>query len=399
VTRARRLRLQLALVAASLFGCTLLVGCPDKESASGNSRAGGDSPSANEMPASKPLFADAIKDVGIDFVHEAPAGQTPYAMHRHLGSGAAVLDFDGDGRLDLYFLQNGGDAAKTTCRLYRQTDGGKFVDVSQGSGLDIKALGMGAAIGDANNDGKVDVVVTEYRRTRIFINRATGDRPQFVDITKDAGIDNVFWGTSCGFVDFDRDGWLDLVVVNYVDYDPSRWCDGGSGWQDFCGPDNFAGRIAKLYRNVSGEPNADLAVANERPIRFRDVTTASGLSKAPGPGLGVFCADFSGDRWPDIFVTNDGKPNHLWINQRNGTQRNGTFVEDALTNGVATNAMGKDEANMGIAVGDVDGNGLFDLFVTHLTTETHTLWMQDIRGFSRWPAASPPPGAAPALAR
>lgn len=355
------------LCAAATFGCG---------SSSTTSNNGQEATAASNATAGskngEPLFADATSELGIDFILEAAAGKSPYAMHRTMGSGAAVLDFDGDGRLDLYFLQNGGDAANSTSRLYRQDESGKFVDVSQDSGLGFKALGMGVAVGDADNDGKVDVLVTEYGRTRLFANRTVGKQPAFVDISKTAGIDNVLWGTSCCFVDFDRDGWLDVVLVNYVDYDPSRWCDGGTGRQDFCGPDNFPGRVTKLYRNVSRDAQGEAG----QEIRFQDITTSSGLAAHPGPGLGVFCADFNGDRWPDIFVTNDGRPNHLWINQHDGT-----FKEEGLLSGIATNAMGKAEANMGIAIGDVDGNGLFDLFVTHLTTETHTLWMQDKRGF------------------
>jgi len=231
---------------------------------------------------------------------------------------------------------------------------------------------MGVAVGDINNDGKVDVLVTEFGRTRLFLNQSTDAKPRFVDVTEGSGISNSMWATSSCFVDYDRDGWLDLVVVNYLDYDPSRWCADGSGRHDFCGPDNFSGRPTKLYRNLGRAARPEDAAAG---YLFEDVTVAAGLAATPGPGLGVFCADFNGDRWADIFIANDGKPNHLWINKQDGT-----FVEEGLFTGLATNAMGKAEANMGVAIGDVDGNGLFDLFVTHLTSETHTLWQQESRG-------------------
>lgn len=323
-----------------------------------------------------PLFADATSELGIHFVHVAGDGERPYDMPRVIGSGVGILDFDGDGRLDLYFLQNGGPRSEHRSRLFQQRENGRFVDVSVGSGLDVPASGMGVAVGDVNNDGKVDVFISEYGRIRLFANRTVGRVPKFEDITAAAGIDNLFWGTSSCFVDYDRDGWLDLIVVNYVDYDSSRSCFDGRGRREFCGPDNFAGRVTKLYRNLTGDPGDEQGDdAKVRPIRFRDVTVDAGLAAHPGPGLGVFCADFNADRWPDIFVANDGRPNHLWINQRNGT-----FKEEALLSGIATNVMGKAEANMGIAIGDVDGNGLFDVFVTHLTTETHTLWVQGPRG-------------------
>jgi hypothetical protein len=338
-----------------------------------NSSANGTSDVANSessKPDAEPqLFADVTKKIGVDFVHEPGEYRDAHFMPRMVGSGAAALDYDGDDRLDLFLIQNGGEKSSTTCRLFHQETDGTFKDVSKGSGLDVKAMGMGVAVGDANNDGRVDLVLTEYGRTRLFLNRSNSAEPVFEDVTEAAGIENVFWGTSCAFFDYDRDGWLDLIVVNYVNYDPGRWCAPDNGRRDFCGPDNFPGRIAKLFRNQGASSN------DRDSARFEDVTSASGLAQHPGPGLGVFCADFNGDRWPDIFIANDGKPNHLWINQQDGT-----FTEEGLQSGVATNAMGKAEANMGIAIGDIDGNGLFDLLVTHLTTETHTLWAQGPRG-------------------
>ncbi len=335
-------------------------------------RSGGDTlpvEAGNAAPEAKPsreIFADATSKMNVDFVHQA-ANAEKYFMPSTVGSGAALFDYDSDGRLDLLLLQNAGPDAAAKHRLYRLTDDMKYVDVSEGSGLDIAGYGMGAAAGDFNNDGRVDLFLTEYGRVRLFRNDSTGAEPRFTEITSTAGIENAFWGTSTAFVDFDRDGWLDLVVVNYVNYDPSRWCADDGSRQEFCGPDAFPGRIAKLYRNLGAEAKGE---------RFEDVTIASGLAAQPGPGLGILCADFDGDAWPDLFVANDGQPNHLWINQRNGK-----FAEEGVLRGVALNAMGKAEANMGIAVGDVNGDGLFDLFVTHLTEETHTLWRQEPRGF------------------
>jgi hypothetical protein len=225
---------------------------------------------------------------------------------------------------------------------------------------------MGVAIGDVNNDGLPDVLVTQYCGVKLFLNNGDGT---FTDVTRQAGLDNPTWGTSAAFVDYNRDGWLDLVVVNYVDYDPSWHCTGVEGKRDYCAPKTFRGRVTRLFRNCGRQPTG---------VRFEDVTEPSGLGRLAGPGLGVVCADFDGDGWPDILIANDGAANHLWINQKNGT-----FKEEAVERGVAYNGMGQAQAGMGIALGDVDGDGLFDLFVTHLNQETHTLWKQGPRGLFR----------------
>jgi hypothetical protein len=223
--------------------------------------------------------------------------------------------------------------------------------------LDVAGYGMGVAIGDVNNDGLPDVLLTEYGRIRLFLNQGGG---KFRNVTQEAGLENPHWGSSAAFVDYDRDGWLDLVVVNYVVYDPSKPCGGVVGRLDYCGPHAFAGTVARLFRNCGGPA-----------IRFEDVTLKAGLGRAAGAGLGVVCADFNGDHWPDILVANDGAANHLWINQRDGT-----FKEEATLRGLAYEALGRPQANMGIALGDVDGDGLLDVFITHLPEELPVLWKQ-----------------------
>ncbi len=311
-------------------------------------------------PAEPPWFADVTREVGLDFVHDVgPRPLEEYFMPQSVGSGAALFDFDGDGRLDLYLLNNGGPRGRPN-QLFRQRPDGTFENVSKGSGLDFSGYCMGVAVGDINNDG-------EDGGVRLFLNQGDG---KFIDVTKEAGLDNPAWATSAAFVDYDRDGWLDLVVVNYIDYVPTRRCTGMDGSRDFCGPVNFSGQVTRLYRN-RGRP----AGAGPYAVRFEDVTVTAGLARAPGPGLGVLCADFDGDGWPDILIANDGKPNHLWINQRDGT-----FKEEAVQRGLAYNSMGQAESNMGIALGDVDGDGLFDVFITHLSDERHRLWKQGPRG-------------------
>lgn len=342
-------------------------------------------------------FADVTAAVGLDFVHDA--GPPNYFMPQILGAGAALFDFDKDGRLDIYLLQSAGPASGSRNRLFHQEADGRFTDVSKGSGLDFAGYCTGVAIGDVNNDGWPDVLVTQYGGLKLFLNNGNGT---FTDVSEQAGLDSLLWASSACFVDYDRDGWLDLVVVNYVNYDVTRICYDGQGRQDYCNPQQFAGLVTKLYHNRgvasgvqgpdSGTPrSAFRAPYSAPPVRFDDVTLKAGLGSMPGAGLGVVCADFDGDGWPDIFVTNDGRPNHLWINQRNGT-----FQEEAVVRGLAYDGMGKALANMGVALGDVDGDGLFDVFVTHLTNETHTLWSQTSRGQFRdrtVPAGLAPPGS------
>jgi hypothetical protein len=310
-------------------------------------------------------FEDITEKAGLHYTHDA-GPKSDYFMPQIMGSGAALLDFNNDGLLDIYLLQNGGPKGAKN-RLYQQLPGGSFRDVTEGSGLDIAGYSMGAAVGDINNDGQPDVLVTGYKDIHLFRNNGNGT---FTDITRESGLENPLWGMSASFIDYDRDGWLDLVVINYVDLDPSRRCDTPSGQRDYCGPNVFHGTVAKLFRN--------LGPAAGKGVRFQDVTMASGLGQKPGPGLGVVCADFNGDGWPDILVANDGQPNHLWINQRDGT-----FRDEAPTRGLAYNGLGMAQGNMGIALGDIDGDGLFDVFITHLTDETNTLWRQGPRGFFR----------------
>src|SRR5262249_37492120 len=163
-------------------------------------------PPADEGPAGPPWFADVTAEVGLDFVHDAgPVGH--FFMPQIMGAGAALLDFDGDGRLDLYLLQSGGPDSRSTNRLYRQGADGRFTDVSKGSGLDIAGYCTGVAVGDVNNDGRPDVLVTQYGGLKLFLNNGNGT---FTEVAREAGLDSVLWGTSACFVDFDRDGWLDL---------------------------------------------------------------------------------------------------------------------------------------------------------------------------------------------
>jgi hypothetical protein len=307
-------------------------------------------------------FQDVTDAVGLDFVHDAgELGR--YLTPQIFGSGVALFDFDGDGRLDLYLLNFGGPESRSINRLYRNMPDGKFQDVTEGSGLGIAGYNTGVAIGDVNNDGLPDVLVTQYGGVKLFLNRGDG---KFEDITEPAGLQNPRWGTSASFFDYDKDGWLDLVIVNYLDNDPALVCRSPDGIPEYCGPARFPGTVTRLYRNLgrTGKSPSD-------PVRFQDVTVKAGLAKAPGPGLGVYCADFDGDGWPDIFIANDEKPNHLWINDQKGG-----FTEEAPLHGLAVDGMGRAQAGMGVAAGDLDGTGRLAIYITHMSTEHNTLWAQ-----------------------
>jgi hypothetical protein len=305
-------------------------------------------------------FQDITDSSGLHFVHD-PGPTGTFFMPQSMGSGVACLDFDGDGLLDVYLLNFGGPSAATTNRLFRQVAPGQFEDVTAGSGTGLAGHFHGVAVGDVNNDGKPDLLLTGYGVLKLLVNQGNGT---FLDQTAESGLSNLGWGVSAAFLDFDRDGWLDLFIVNYLNYDPKVECRSPEGVLDFCGPNSFPGTTSKLFRNLG-----------QATPQFEDVSLSSGIGKVPGPGLGVTVADFDGDGWPDIFVANDGKPNRLWMNQKNGT-----FVDEAVSRGAALTAMGKAYAGMGVAIGDVDGDGLLDLYVTHLGSEQNNLWKQGPRG-------------------
>jgi hypothetical protein len=322
-------------------------------------------------------FEDVTDAVGLDFVQD-PGPTGTYFMPQSMGTGCAFIH-DGDGSLYVYLLQGAGPDSKSVNRLYKWLPRhGKFKDVTEGSGLDVAGDNLGVAVGDVNNDGLPDVVLTQYGGVRLFLNRGGG---KFEDVTAESGLSNPLWGASAAFLDYDRDGWLDLIIVNYVHHDPKNPCFTPEGTRDYCGPNNFPGTCSKLFRNLGPVPASPGKAAG---VRFEDVSFASGIGRLAGPGLGVVVADFNGDGWPDIFVSNDGQPNRLWINKKDGT-----FKDEAASRGVAYTAMGKAYAGMGVALGDINNDGLLDVFVTHLNVETNTLWLQGPRGrFRDWTVES-----------
>ena len=319
-----------------------------------------------------PGFRDVTDEVGIDFQHVVgPLGT--FFFPEIYGSGGALFDYDNDGDLDLYLVNSGRSpqaqgsfppGTRIENRLYQQQADGRFVDVTEPSGLGDTGYGIGCAAGDVDNDGDVDVYVTNYRGNRLFANRGDGT---FEDITEAAGVGDRLWGTSAAFFDFDRDGWLDLMVARYTEdpqFDHCVACGFGDGRVSYCGPKHFQTTTDRLFRNEGPHVGSD----GQRRVRFKDVTESANLGAVRTAGLGLICADLTGDRWPDIYVANDMYPNPLWVNQGDGT-----FREEGLLRGVAFSGTGAPTGSMGMAVGDFDGDGVFDLVVTNLDTE-HANW-------------------------
>ncbi len=339
-------------------------GCQDGEPAEDTTGGG----TGQVGPA---LFDEATGRLGIDFVHDAgPTGR--FLLPEMIPPGAALFDFDRDGDLDLYLVNSGElddrglpvAKASVASRLYRQGEDGQFEDISVASGLASTDCGMGVAVGDINNDGYPDLYLSNLGPDRLFLNNRDGT---FRDITLESGIDNRSWATSVVMFDCDRDGWLDIFVTNYVDYWADATCPDNSGRPDFCGPHVFDGQPDRLYRNLGGE----LDDGPRSPgVRFVDIRSGAGMSRQGGPGLGAVCADFNDDGWLDIYVANDHAANFLWINSRDGT-----FGEEALFRGGALSAQGRPQASMGIACGDIDGDGRLDLLLTHLEGENNALYM------------------------
>ncbi len=301
------------------------------------------------------VFTDIASEVGLTVPHE-PAVDSTYYMPESLGSGGGFLDYDNDGDLDIY-LVNGAwreaGARRVENRLFRQGPDGAFTDVTESSGLGDTGYGMGVAVGDIDNDGDVDVYVTNVEADALYRNESDGS---FTNITSTAGIDNRSWGASAAFFDFDLDGFLDLYVTNYVRLDPSGACMDEAGRSEYCGPMAYPGVADVLYHNMGDGT-------------FEDVSLAAGIAAGVSRGLGVVSADFDGNGLPDIYVANDSEPNHLWLNQGGGV-----FRDEAQRLGASVNELGRPEAGMGIALGDADGDGALDMYLTHLARESNTLY-------------------------
>jgi hypothetical protein len=320
-------------------------------------------------------FVDATSQSGLDFIHVNGA-TGGLLLPEVIGAGGALIDFDNDGDLDVFAIQGSGlsqpgsgirdsgpGVPGSGSRLFRNelTAEGRpalrFTDVTERSGIVATGNGMGAATGDFDNDGWVDLYVTNLGSNQLLRNNGNGT---FTDVTAKSGTDDSRWSTSATFFDYDRDGWLDLFVANYVNFRPDmkRGCFSAGSARDYCNP--------AVY-----DPVPDTLFRNNRDGTFSNVTARAGLARPSGRGLGVLASDINGDGWTDLYVANDGDANQLWINERGS----GVFKDEALLAGVAVNRMGQPQGSMGVDAGDVDRDGDEDLFVTNLDNEGNTLYL------------------------
>ena len=306
-----------------------------------------------------PWFVESSTPLGLDFQH-VRAEEVQYYFPEIMSGGAAWLDYDGDGFWDLYLVQGGSPAGSSENtpgnRLFRNIGGTRFEDVTDAAGVGDQAYGMGASVGDYDNDGDPDLYVTNVGANVLYRNDGEG---RFVDVTEDAGVGHEGWGTSSVFADYDGDGLLDLYVVNYILWSPEREmeCTTGGAGRDYCHPDNY------------NAPATDVLYKNTGNGRFEEVTAAAGINTVAANGLGIVEGDFNADGKVDFYVANDGNPNQLWVN--NG---DGTFTDRGILSGTAVNRQGAAEAGMGVVAFDADQDGDLDLFMTHLRGETNTLY-------------------------
>ncbi len=351
---------------SSARACAAVLGAWTLACAPADPPAGG-----TESPES-PWFVEVQEASGLDFRHVHGGSGERYMIETMTG-GAGLLDFDNDGWLDAYLVQSGplpgfADPTPLPNRLYRGAgaEGGgiAFEDVTVGSGAGDTGYGTGTCFGDVNNDGWIDIYVTNLGQDTLLRNQGRGEdgRVSFRDATEAAGIDSPRYGSSCAFADYDQDGCLDLFVVNFVDFslDNHRQC-GAEELRTYCSPDAYNGLPDQLYHNRCDGSGS-----------FEDVSDAAGIANhdpEQSKGLGVVWTDFDDDGDLDAYVANDSTRNFLYRNRGDGS-----FEDIAIFAGAAFNDRGLTEASMGIDAGDYDGDGRLDLFMTHLDFESNTLY-------------------------
>ena len=317
-------------------------------------------------PAGTVHFEDITRAAGIHFVHNNGAFGKKW-LPETMGPGVAFIDYNNDGWEDLLFV-NGTDwpghhvHGATTLALYRNNHNGTFTDVTRQAGLAVPMYGLGVAVGDYDNDGYDDIFVTCYGQSHLFHNNGNGT---FTDVTKKAGL----WGinefsTSAAWVDYDRDGRLDLLVANYVQWSPEHdlYCTMDGKSKSYCTPESYHGASLRLWHNNGNGT-------------FTDATTKAGLYDPTSKSLGIAILDANRDGWPDIAVSNDTEPNKLYINNRNGT-----FTERGVPAGIGFSEDGVARAGMGIDAADFDRSGYPSLVITNFSNQMMALYHNEKNG-------------------
>jgi len=311
-------------------------------------------------------FTDVTSQAGIHFEHNSGAFGGKF-LPETLGSGCAFLDYDRDGWQDILLI-NGADwrghkKSRTTLRLYHNNGNGTFTDVTARAGLDVELYGMGVAVGDYNNDGYPDILITCVGQSRLFRNTGKGT---FVDVTNAAGLGkHEGFSTSAVWVDYDRDGFLDLFVCNYVRWSQEAdiFCSLDGKHKSYCTPEAYRGATCWLFHNRGNGT-------------FEDVTASSGIFDSSSKSLGVALLDEDRDGWPDVLVANDTQPNKLYRNQHNGT-----FKDSAVEAGIAFSSEGKARAGMGVDVADFDNSGSPGVGITNFDNEMIGLYRLNGKNF------------------
>jgi len=320
---------------------------------------------ARSSHAQNITFRDVTAQAGIRFTHNNAAFGKKY-LPETMGPGCAFIDYDGDGYPDI-LLVNGEDwpghtKTPSTLKLYHNNHDGTFTDVTARAGLAVAMFGMGVAVGDYDNDGHDDIFITALGQSHLFHNNGNGT---FTDVTKAAGM----WGpnefsTSAAWVDYDRDGKLDLVVANYVQWSQPTdiYCTLDGAHKSYCTPESYKGTSVRLWHNLGGG-------------KFEDATQKSGLNDPTSKSLGLAILDYNGDGWPDIAVANDTQPNKLYLNKQNGT-----FEEKAVAAGIAFSEDGVARAGMGVDAADYDRSGHASLMITNFANQMLSLYHNEGNG-------------------